>query len=76
MRGPVLEFIPEEAPKRSGKNRLHLDVRLEPDDDPDAIAAGIAARGGRELNPDWGDLPWRVCQDPSGNEVCLLPAPR
>ena len=30
--------------------------------------------GGRELHPDWGDLPWRVVADPSGNELCLLPA--
>ncbi len=31
-------------------------------------------RGGRELHPEWGDLPWRVCADSSGNEFCLLPA--
>ncbi|QCU77632.1 VOC family protein [Citricoccus sp. SGAir0253] len=73
-RGPLLELVPERAAKGAAKNRLHLDVRLGPDDDPGAIAAGIAARGGRELHPDWGALPWRVFADPSGNEFCVLPA--
>ncbi|HVX42386.1 MAG TPA: VOC family protein [Mycobacteriales bacterium] len=74
-RGPVLEFCPEPAPKgNSGKNRLHLDVRLESGDDPDRVAGGIAERGGRELHPGWGELPWRIYADPSGNEMCVLPA--
>jgi predicted enzyme related to lactoylglutathione lyase len=74
LRGPLLELVPERAPKGAGKNRLHLDVRLESGDDPDEVAAGIAARGGRKLNPDWGELPWTVYSDPSGNELCVLPA--
>ena len=73
-RGPVLELCPESSPKGEGTNRLHLDVRLEAGDDADAVAAGIEERGGREWFPDWGDLPWRFFRDPSGNEVCLLPA--
>ena len=73
-RGLLLEFFPERAPKGPAKNRLHLDIRLEPGDDPDGVAAGIADRGGRELHPDWGDLRWRVFADPSGNEFCVLPA--
>jgi hypothetical protein len=72
-RGPLLELCPEVTPKGPGKNRMHLDVRLEPDDDADAVAQGIADRGGHELRPDWGDLPWRVFADPSGNEFCVLP---
>lgn len=76
MRGPLLELCEESEPKRPGaKNPIHLDIRLEPGDDADEITAQIEQRGGRELHPDWGDLPWRVYQDPSGNEFCLLPAP-
>jgi len=73
-RGPLLELCREPAAKGDGsKNRLHLDVRLEAGDDADAVAAGIAERGGREVqHPEWGDLPWRFFQDPSGNEVCVL----
>lgn len=74
LRGPFLELCPEPAPKGPNKNRLHLDVRLETGEDPDAIAAGITERGGRERHPEWGELPWRHYADPSGNEFCVLPA--
>jgi hypothetical protein len=75
LRGPLLELCPETAPKGRAENRLHLDVRLEAGDDADAVAAGIAERGGRELFPPWADqVPWRLYADPSGNELCVLPA--
>jgi hypothetical protein len=75
LRGLLLELCPEQSRKGATKNRLHLDVRLEAGDDPDAVAAGIAERGGREvLHPEWGELPWRFYEDPSGNELCVLPA--
>ncbi len=73
-RGPLLELCLQTRPKGAAKNRTHLDVRLESDDDADEVARAIADRGGRELHPDWGDLPWRVFEDPSGNEFCVLPA--
>jgi predicted enzyme related to lactoylglutathione lyase len=73
-RGPLLELLPESAPKGTAKNRLHLDVRLEAGEDADDVAARIAERGGRRLDTDWGDLPWRSYLDPSGNEFCVLPA--
>lgn len=41
---------------------------------PEGVAAGITERGGRELHPAWGVLPWRLYADPSGNESCVLPA--
>ena len=73
--GPLLELCEEPEPKRPGaKNPIHLDVRLEAGDDPDAIAAEVTERGGEEFFPDWGELPWRVFRDPSGNEFCLLSA--
>ena len=74
LRGPLLELCPERAPKGTTKNRLHLDLRLERGDDPDGVAASVAERGGRELHPEWGELPWRLYADPSGNEFCVLPA--
>jgi len=75
-RGVLLELCPEQAPKGTDdKNRMHLDVRLEPGEDPDRVSTEIAARGGREVHrPEWGELPWRLYQDPSGNEFCVLPA--
>ncbi|MDN6303339.1 MAG: VOC family protein [Brachybacterium sp.] len=75
--GPLLELVPEQESKHpDAKNAIHLDVRLEPGDDPDEVTAEIVRRGGREMHPDWGELPWRVYQDPSGNEFCVLPAPK
>lgn len=73
-RGFVLKLVPEQAPKGTTKNRLHLDIRLETGDDPVEVAASIAARGGDELPPRWGELPWRSYTDPSGNEFCVLPS--
>lgn len=74
-RGVLLELCPELAPKDpTTKNRVHLDLRLEASDDPDDAVARVLDLGGSELHHDWGPLPWRVMRDPSGNEVCLLPA--
>lgn len=76
-RGPLLELCPELAPKSAdAKNRVHLDLRLEDVDDADEAVARIHDLGGSEFHHGWGDLPWRVFRDPSGNEVCLLPARR
>lgn len=76
-RGPVLELCPEPGPKDPAvKNRVHLDLRLDPGDDPDEAVARLLDLGGSEWDHGWGDLPWRVFRDPSGNEVCLLPVPR
>ncbi len=75
LRGPLLELCPEQTPKGTAKNRMHLDVRLDSGDDPDAVAASIAEHGGRELHLGFGELPWRHYADPSGNEFCVLPAP-
>jgi hypothetical protein len=72
-RGPVLELRLESEPKGPGKNRRHLDVRLERGDDADEVAGGIAERGGHEVEHEWGTLPWRVYVDGSGNEFCVLP---
>jgi len=81
--GPLLVLCPEPGPKR-GKNRIHLDVRRDPDDadDPDdlddpedrddaAVVARLHALGATSLSAP-GDLPWLVFADPSGNELCVL----
>jgi hypothetical protein len=75
LRGPLLELCHESTPRGPAKNRLHLDVRLEPGEDPDTVEASILGRGGHRVPPQWGDLPWRSYTDPSGNEFCVLPAP-
>ncbi len=74
-RGVLLELCQEPRPAPPGlKSRLHLDIRLESGDDEDAVVARVVELGGREFDADWGELPWRVVTDPSGNVLCLLPA--
>lgn len=75
LHGPVLELVPERAPKGAEKNPVHLDLRLEAGDDADTVAEAIADHGGRELHLGYGDLPWRHYADPSGNELCVLRVP-
>ena len=72
--GPVLALCHEPAAKGAAKNRVHLDVRLEAGEDQEVVAAAILDRGGRRFDPGWGESPWRVYADPSGNEFCVLPA--
>ncbi len=63
--GPVLDLCFPRVPETpSSGPRLHLDLRLETGEDPDEVAAGTAERGGRELHPGWGELPWRIYADP------------
>jgi predicted enzyme related to lactoylglutathione lyase len=74
-RGVLLELCQEPSPAPPGlKSRLHLDIRLETGDDEDAVLARVVELGGREFDAEWGELPWRVVTDPSGNVLCLLPA--
>lgn len=72
--GPLLRIVPESAPAGPLKNRAHLDLRLSAENDPDAAAAELVRRGGREVTDD-PTLPWRVFEDPSGNVLCMLAAP-
>jgi hypothetical protein len=72
-RGPVLDFFPASEPK-VGKNRLHLDLRFDAGEDPDAAVAAAEAAGAHRYDHDWGELPWIVMVDPDGNEFCFLPA--
>lgn len=73
LRGPLLELCPEAEPHGAAPNRVHLDFRLEPGDDPDEVALGILARGGRELPPEGGTVRRQRFVDASGNEFCVLP---
>ena len=72
--GPRLELRAESARKGAEKTRVHLDVRLDAGEDADAVEAGVVERGGARFDPGWGELPWRSYTDPSGNELCVLPA--
>lgn len=61
--------VPEE---KSGKNRLHLDLRP---DDQAAEVARLERLGARRVDVGQGpDVSWVVLADPEGNEFCVLRA--
>ncbi|MFI8823234.1 VOC family protein [Streptomyces sp. NPDC053431] len=66
---PGMCFLP--VPERkSGKNRLHID--LTPDDQ-DAEVARIVGLGARRVDVGQDeDATWVVLADPEGNEFCVL----
>jgi predicted enzyme related to lactoylglutathione lyase len=56
---------------RSGKNRMHLDLRA---DDLDAAVEEVCRHGGVRVS-DLNEVPagrWYVMADPEGNEFCLV----
>jgi hypothetical protein len=66
--GPYLQFL-RTPDAKTGWNRVHLDVRPYPGDDPAAEAARLRALGATAIEL---DVPWTVLADPEGNEFCLL----
>jgi len=73
--GPMIVLVPEKHPKTSAKSSVHLDLRLEAGDDVEQILAMVLGTGATRLQHAWGEVPWQVFLDPSGNEFCILPAP-
>ncbi|MFE1347787.1 VOC family protein, partial [Streptomyces sp. NPDC058757] len=72
--GPYLEFV-RTPDTKTVWNRVHLDVRPYPGDDPAVEAARLRALGATDPDIDRSAVPWTVLADPEGNEFCLL-APR
>ena len=65
---PKLMFLKVPGGK-SGKNRLHLDIR---GDDQEAEVARLETMGAKRADIGQGDVTWVVMQDPEGNEFCVL----
>jgi hypothetical protein len=59
------------AEPKSGKNRLHLDLRPR---DQAAEVARLEGLGARRIDIGQGDQTWVVLADPDGNEFCVLRA--
>lgn len=56
---------------KTGKNRLHLDLRPA---DQSAEVARLEALGARRVSIGQADVAWVVMADPDGNEFDVLPA--
>jgi hypothetical protein len=54
---------------KTGKNRLHLDLRPE---DQAAEVARLEALGARRVSVGQGEVSWVVMADPEGNEFDVL----
>ncbi len=69
--GPFLELLPSAGPK-TVKNRIHLDVAPQADEDHAAAVLALMKAGAVRLDIGQGDVPWTVLADPEGNEFCVL----
>ena len=66
--GLALDFLPVPEPK-TGKNRLHLDVRSR--DFATAVEQALAL-GATRADDIYAGGRWQVLRDPEGNEFCIL----
>lgn len=73
--GPGLIFVL--APEgKTVKNRLHMDLAPQLDDDQGAMVDSLIATGATRVNvgQDENEVSWVVLADPEGNEFCVLSA--
>ncbi len=66
--GLTLDFLPVPEPK-TGKNRLHLDLRSR---DLATATEEALALGATRADDIYAGGRWQVLRDPEGNEFCLL----
>lgn len=74
--GPKLVFQEVVEPKTS-KNRMHLDIDLDPGADLEAEVARLRALGATLASADpiaEEGMRWYVLRDPEGNEFCVVAA--
>ena len=71
--GPGLVFVPVPEDK-TVKNRLHIDLAPQLDDDQAAMVEALIAKGATrvDVGQDEEEATWVVLADPEGNEFCLL----
>jgi len=69
--GPYLRFR-RTSDAKTVWNRVHLDLRPYPGDDPEKEITRLRDLGASVIDLGRDDLPWTVLADPEGNEFCLL----
>ena len=77
VEGPKIIFQAVDEPK-AGKNRLHLDLDLDPGVDLEPEVGRALALGARVVVDDPVEefgLRWQVLADPEGNEFCIVARP-
>lgn len=66
-----LVFVPVQD-KKTGKNRVHLDLSSASAEDQAAQIERALGLGAARTDIGQGDVPWEVLADPEGNEFCIL----
>ena len=71
--GPGLVFVPVPEDKVV-KNRLHIDLAPQPDDDQAAMVESLISIGATraDVGQEEAEATWVVLADPDGNEFCVL----
>ena len=71
--GPGLVFVPVPEDKVV-KNRLHIDLAPQPDDDQAAMVESLISIGATraDVGQEEAEATWVVLADPEGNEFCVL----
>jgi hypothetical protein len=71
--GPGLVFVPVPEDK-AVKNRLHIDLAPQLDDDQEAMVESLIAKGATraDVGQDEDVATWVVLAYPEGNEFCVL----
>jgi predicted enzyme related to lactoylglutathione lyase len=65
----VLIPVPQ---RKSGKNRIHLDLATHTVAGQEELVARLRELGATPVDIGQGDVPWAVLADPEGNEFCVL----
>ena len=68
--GPTIAFVPV-PDRKSGKNRLHIDVNPVGCDQEQEVTR-LLALGATRVDVGQGERTWVVLADPEGNEFCVL----
>jgi len=71
--GPGLSFVLVREGK-TVKNRMHIDLAPQLDDDQAAMVESLIAVGAKrvDVGQDESEVSWVVLADPEGNEFCVL----
>lgn len=71
----LLQRVPEGKSGKSGKNRLHLDLRTQDLTAEVLRLTGLGATVLTDTPMNEGGWMWHVLSDPEGNEFCVLQPP-
>ncbi len=70
--GPLITWGGPPLARKTGKNRLHLEVAPVPPSDEETEVQRLLDLGASRADIGQGEVDWVVMADPDGNELCVL----